>query len=195
MPVKDFDHRSPLVRRAYRYAAARHAGQVKDADGSPYLEHPVAVARIVDGAGYDEDVVAAALLHDVVEHAGADIGEIRDEFGDGVADLVAAMTEPEDIEPWERRKRAHRERIAAAGSRAGALFAADKAANVAALRRAIRGGGRPERIDRKLNHYRATLDMLRAEHVADPIATRLRDELDRLAAERDAARSHSRLPT
>jgi (p)ppGpp synthase/HD superfamily hydrolase len=189
--LKDFDHRSALVRRAYRYAAARHAGQVKDTDGSPYLEHAVAVARIVDDAGYDDQVVAAALLHDVIEHAGADIDEIRDEFGDGVADLVAAMTEPEGIEPWERRKRAHREQIAAAGSRAGALFAADKAANVAALRRAVKRGGRPDRMDRKVRHYRATLDMLSG----DPIAARLREELDRLAAERAPCANSSQLRT
>jgi (p)ppGpp synthase/HD superfamily hydrolase len=189
--VKEFAHRSPLVRRAYRYAAARHAGQIKDADGSPYLEHPVAVARIVEDAGYDDEVVAAALLHDVIEHAGADIGEIRSEFGDGVGDLVAAMTEPAGIEPWERRKRAHRDQIARAGPRAGALFAADKAANAAALRRAVRRGGHPDHMDRKVGHYRATLDMLSG----DPVAERLRQELDRLAAERAPAANRSQLRT
>jgi (p)ppGpp synthase/HD superfamily hydrolase len=187
--VKEFAHRSPLVRRAYRYAAARHAGQTKDSDGSPYLDHPVAVARIVENAGYDDEVVAAALLHDVIEHAGADIGEIRGEFGDGVGDLVAAMTEPADIEPWERRKRAHRAQIAAAGPRAGALFAADKAANAAALRRALKHGRHPDHMDRKVSHYRATLDMMSG----DPIAERLRYELDRLAAERAPARRRSPL--
>jgi (p)ppGpp synthase/HD superfamily hydrolase len=193
--VRDFEHASPLVRSAYRYATAAHAGQVKDSDGSPYIDHLVAVAQLVDDAGYDDQVVAAALLHDVIEHADGSVADIRAEFGDGVADLVEAMTEPEGIESWERRKRAHRERIAHGGNaRAQALFAADKAANAAALRRAIKRGNRVERMDGKVDHYTATLKMLDG----DPVSTRLREELDRLAAERrqpSANRSQLRSPS
>ena len=193
--MNGFDHRSQLVRKAYLYATAAHAGQVKDSDGSPYIEHLVAVAQLVDDAGYDDQVVAAALLHDVVEHTEVSVADIRVEFGDGVADLVEALTEPQDIDSWERRKRAHRERIAHGGdARAQALFAADKAANAAALRRAIKRGNRVERMDGKVDHYTATLDML----AGDPVSTRLREELDRLAAERQqppANRSQLRSPS
>lgn len=192
--MNDFAHRSELVRDAYRFAAEAHAGQVKDSDGSPYLDHLVDVARMVDEAGYDDEVVAAALLHDVVEHAGAGIDEVRASFGDGVADLVSALTEPDGIEPWERRKRAHRDRIARGDGRVQALFAADKAANAAALRRAVQRSGEKgvERLDGKLNHYRATLDMMR-DQASDPVAARLREELDRLAAERAPAANSSQL--
>jgi len=189
--VRDYDHQSQLVREAYRYAAVRHAGQVKDPGGGPYLDHLVAVARLVEQAGYDDDVVAAGLLHDVVEHAGVSIDDVRREFGDGVADLVAAMTEPPDVHPWERRKRAHRERIARGDPRARALFVADKAANAAALRRALDRGERPDRFDDKVSHYRATLEMVDG----DPLARRLREELDRLSAERSAVAKSSQLRT
>jgi (p)ppGpp synthase/HD superfamily hydrolase len=151
--MRQFEHDAPLVRAAYVFAATRHAGQVKESGGGPYLDHLVSVARLVEQAGYDDEVVAAALLHDVVEHAGTDIADIRKSFGDGVADLVAAMTEPGEVEPWERRKRAHRERIARGDARARALFVADKAANAAALRRAVEQGRRVDRFDGKLRHY------------------------------------------
>jgi hypothetical protein len=105
------------------------------------------------------------------------------------------MTEPPDVEPWERRKRMHRERIAHADRRARALFAADKAANAAALRRAVkrRGDDHLDRIDGKVSHYRAALDMLPSGNDADPVAARLRAELDRLAAERAPAANRSQL--
>jgi (p)ppGpp synthase/HD superfamily hydrolase len=178
-----------LVRNAYRYAALCHAGQVKDSDGSPYVDHLVAVARLVEQAGYDDDVIAAALLHDVVEKADTTVDDVRTEFGDDVADLVAAMTEPEDIKSWSRRKRAHRERIARADPRARALFVADKAANAASLRRALERGEHPPRFKDKLGHYKATLAILGG----DPMARRLREELDRLSAERAVAANSSQL--
>ena len=187
--MRDYAHDSQLVRNAYRYAALSHAGQVKDSAGSPYLDHLVAVARLVEQAGYDDDVIAAALLHDVVEKAGATVDDVRTEFGDEVADLVAAMTEPEDIKSWSRRKRAHRERIVRADPRARALFVADKAANAAALRRALEHGEYPARFRDKVGHYRATLALLSG----DPMARRLRDELDRLKLQRTPAAKTSHL--
>ena len=187
--MRDYAHDSPLVRNAYRYAALCHAGQVKDSDGSPYLDHLVAVARLVEQAGYDDDVIAAALLHDVVEKASVTVDDVREDFGDDVADLVAAMTEPEDIKSWSRRKRAHRERIARADPRARALFVADKAANAASLRRALERGEYPARFRDKVGHYRDTLAMLGS----DPLARRLRDELDRLSLERTPAAKTSQL--
>lgn len=194
--MEPFSHRSELVREAYRFAMDAHAGQVKDIDGSPYLEHLVTVARMVDAAGLDDDVVAAALLHDVVEHAGIDIERVRAAFGDAVASLVAAMTEPAGIQSWERRKRAHRERIARGDARARSLFAADKAANASSLRRALqrRGEEGVERIDGRVEHYRATLGILNGP-ANDPVAARLREELDRLAAERVPAQRRSSLRT
>ena len=187
--MRDYKHDSQLVRDAYRYAAVRHAGQVKDSDGTPYLDHLVDVARLVEQAGYGDDVIAAGLLHDVVEKGGASVDEVREEFGDDVADLVAAMTEPEDIKSWSRRKRAHRRRIARADPRARALFVADKAANAAALRRALEHGEYPARFKEKLGHYQATLTMLDG----GPLARRLRDELDRLSAQQAPAANKSQL--
>jgi (p)ppGpp synthase/HD superfamily hydrolase len=59
--------RSPLVHAALEKARAAHAGQVRNGSGGmPYVEHPIAVAALLDEHGDGEDVLAAALLHDVV---------------------------------------------------------------------------------------------------------------------------------
>jgi len=80
-----------LVTRAFRYAAERHEGQQRQS-GSPFIEHPVGAARICAELRLDEQTIAAALLHDVVEDTEADIEDVRQEFGDEVARLVEGVT-------------------------------------------------------------------------------------------------------
>jgi GTP pyrophosphokinase len=80
-----------LVTRAFRFAAAAHEGQQRQS-GSPFIEHPVGVARICAQLRLDEQTIAAALLHDVVEDTEADIDDVRAEFGDEVAKLVEGVT-------------------------------------------------------------------------------------------------------
>ena len=84
-----------LIEDAFQLAKEAHAPQTRDS-GLPYILHPLAVALVVveemrqKGAA----IVAAALLHDVVEDTPHPIEEIRDRFGDDVAFLVAAVTKP-----------------------------------------------------------------------------------------------------
>ncbi len=79
------------IERAYEVAKRQHAGQ-KRLSGDPYITHPVAVALIVAELGLPEGVVAAALLHDVVEDTGLSVEAIREEFGDEVAMIVDGVT-------------------------------------------------------------------------------------------------------
>ena len=69
-----------LVRKAYAYAAAAHAGQVR-LSGEPYLSHPLAVAEILAELGFDAHSVAAGLLHDTVEDTKVTLEEVDAEFG------------------------------------------------------------------------------------------------------------------
>jgi guanosine-3',5'-bis(diphosphate) 3'-pyrophosphohydrolase len=87
--------------RAYALAAESHAGQTLEG-GAPYIDHPLDVLAILfDGPGVrDPDLLAAALLHDVLERSAHTAAEIRAAFGDDVAALVAWLTEP-DPEPGE----------------------------------------------------------------------------------------------
>ena len=81
-----------LVEAADRFAEEKHRGQ-KDKAGKPYIEHPRAVAALVSG----ELEKTVALLHDTVEDTDASIQEIRQRFGDTVADAVDCMTHREGV--------------------------------------------------------------------------------------------------
>ncbi|MFW5897071.1 MAG: HD domain-containing protein, partial [Bacillota bacterium] len=74
------------VREAYDYAARAHRGQIRES-GVKYIEHPLCVAQILADLDMDADTLAAALLHDVVEDSEASVTDIREEFGEHVADL------------------------------------------------------------------------------------------------------------
>ncbi len=80
-----------LVTRAFRFAAAAHEGQQRHS-GSDFIEHPVGAARICAQLRLDEQTLAAALLHDVVEDTESSIEDVRGEFGDEVARLVEGVT-------------------------------------------------------------------------------------------------------
>jgi GTP pyrophosphokinase len=84
-----------LVAEADRFAEECHAGAVRRYTGAPYIEHPRRVAAMVaEHFAEDEDLVAAALLHDVVEDCGITVAEIERRFGMAVASVVEALTNP-----------------------------------------------------------------------------------------------------
>jgi (p)ppGpp synthase/HD superfamily hydrolase len=186
-----FLSRSAPLRAAYAFAADTHSEQRQESDGSPYIEHPVAVARLLQRAGFGVDVVSAGLLHDTIESSDLTSDELDRRFGGRVSALVSAMTEPARPGDFRARKRAHREQIRAAGSDAAAIFAADKIANVQNLRRAVATQGEERVCERlsmplaqKLEHYRATLEMLDGMALPLSLVGLLREELDAFDAER-----------
>src|SRR4249919_3966950 len=80
-----------LLQRAFRFAATKHEGQQRRS-GEDFIHHPWGVAKICAGLRLDEQTIAAALLHDVVEDTDTDIQEVRAEFGDEIAQLVEGVT-------------------------------------------------------------------------------------------------------
>ncbi|MCL4506530.1 MAG: bifunctional (p)ppGpp synthetase/guanosine-3',5'-bis(diphosphate) 3'-pyrophosphohydrolase [Chloroflexi bacterium] len=80
-----------LVRRAYRVAEAAHIIQ-KRSSGEAYITHPLAVAGILASLKLDASTIAAAILHDVVEDTGITLDDLREQFGDEIANLVDAVT-------------------------------------------------------------------------------------------------------
>jgi guanosine-3',5'-bis(diphosphate) 3'-pyrophosphohydrolase len=80
-----------LLRRAFEVAERAHAGQTRRS-GEEFIHHPLGVARICAELRLDEQTIAAALLHDVVEDTGSDPDEIRSEFGPEIAQLVEGVT-------------------------------------------------------------------------------------------------------
>lgn len=96
-----------LVLGAAKFAADKHRKQRrKDADASPYINHPLALADILIGEGGVDDptVLAAALLHDTVEDTETSIEELEDLFGPKVSSIVAEVTDDKTLEKAERKR-------------------------------------------------------------------------------------------
>lgn len=181
--------RSPLVRAALEQARRDHAGQVRNGSGGmPYLEHPVQVAALLDEHGYGEEVLAAALLHDVVEDSETTLDDVREQFGAEVAGLVGAMTDDESIDDYRERKAEHRERLAAAPAAALAIYGADKLTNASTLSAAFRAEGDAVRdefkvpLELKIEIWEEDLALLRERAPELPYLDRLEEELTRFRA-------------
>ena len=82
---------SKQIMKAYNYAFEHHGDQ-KRRSGEPYIIHPINVAYILAGVGLDEATICAALLHDVVEDTDVTDADLRKEFGEEIADMVAGVT-------------------------------------------------------------------------------------------------------
>jgi GTP diphosphokinase / guanosine-3',5'-bis(diphosphate) 3'-diphosphatase len=96
-----------LLARAFRFAAAAHEGQQRRS-GEAFINHPWGAAKICAELRLDEQTIAAALLHDVVEDTGADMKDVRAEFGDEVAQLVEGVTKLKRIQ-FQSREQAEAE--------------------------------------------------------------------------------------
>ena len=123
---------------AFEFAREHHFTQSrKGTDGVPYLSHLMAVASIALDHGASEDEAIAALLHDVVEDGGgqAALAEIREQFGNEVADIVWACsdTDKEPKPPWQERKRAYIDSLATKPEPVLLVSASDKLHNARAI--------------------------------------------------------------
>jgi (p)ppGpp synthase/HD superfamily hydrolase len=186
------------VRAALATATEAHAGQIRNgAGGIPYIQHPIAVAELLAAHGWTDEVLAAALLHDVVEDSDKSVAELREQFGDPVAGLVEALSDDESIADWEQRKTEHRARVDSGGEAALAIYAADKLTNVKALRGAYAEQGEAVAeelkvpLGEKVDAWSADLEMLRVRAPELPFLDELEVELTRLRADRAAASPRS----
>lgn len=122
---------SPLIVRALELAAIWHNGQVRKnpIEQIPYIAHPAVVGQLLQSAGYDEETVAAGILHDVIEDCGISLPDLATLTTPRVADLVAAVTEQPKEMDWEERKAAYRTALSSAPINALAIAAADHLSN------------------------------------------------------------------
>lgn len=186
--------RSALVADALEQAREAHQGQVRNGSGGmPYIEHPKAVATLLAEHGFGDDVLAAALLHDVVEDSETTVADIERRFGEPVAGLVAALSDDESIDNYRRRKDEHRERIRDVDGDAFAIYGADKLTNVRTLRRAYGEEGERVReefkvpLELKLDVWDQDRALLVAAAPELPFLDELALELSRLRADLVAA--------
>ena len=169
----DFIAGRDLVGRAFEHARDAHHGPASR--GGTEIGHPTAVARLLDDAGFGEEVVAAAFLHDVVEDTSEGLEQIEADFGPDVRGLVEAMTEDAAIEEYEDRKAEHRERVLGAGAGPASIYAADKLARV----RSYRESGKPV-APHRLEHYWDTLELFAGRRPELPFLSELATEMPEL---------------
>ena len=130
---------SPLVERAMRIAAKAHRHHHRKGSDLPYITHPAHAAMILLRAGINEDeILAAALLHDVVEDTDHTFELLAAEFPPKVVQLVAAMTERKldrdgRHRSWQERKDEHLRHIAGEPWEARAIVLADKLHNLGSM--------------------------------------------------------------
>ena len=127
----------PRLQKAFRYAAAKHAGQTRKQTAVPYLSHLMAVTALVLEAGGDEDLAIAALLHDVVEDCGGmpRLREIHKMFGARVAKIVEGCTDSfsDPKLPWIDRKEEYLKRLKHEDADTRLVSASDKLYNARAI--------------------------------------------------------------
>jgi (p)ppGpp synthase/HD superfamily hydrolase len=194
-PIDDAAARAEVIARAQARAAEAHAGQIRNgSSGLPYIEHPRMVAATLAAHDYPDATLAAALLHDVVEDSDVTVEQLRAEFGDEIADLVAALSDDETIEDYRERKEEHRARVADVDGDAFAIYAADKLTNLTTIHESVRREGQAAvaeefkvPLELKLEVWTADAAMLRREAPDLPLLDRLDEAISLLRADLGAA--------
>lgn len=126
-----------LIDKVIEFAALAHAGQLRKGTNIPYITHPYTVGMYLKQAGCDDEILAAGLLHDVLEDTAVTYEELKAEFGERIARLVKAVSEQDKGLSWENRKR-HTIKILRTASKEVQLIAcADKLHNVRTIIEAV----------------------------------------------------------
>ena len=129
-----------VLDRAIIFAVKAHSGTERRGKGYPYIVHPLEAVEIVATMTDDQELLAAAALHDTVEDTDTTVEQIRSEFGDRIASLVAAESDemPAGIseeDSWHSRKQAAIDRLAKASREAKMVALGDKLSNMRAIAR------------------------------------------------------------
>ena len=129
-----------LLDRAILFAVRAHAGTERRGKGFPYIVHPMEAMEIVSTMTADQELLAAAALHDTVEDTDVTVEQLRAEFGDRIAELVAAESDAfvegvSEEDSWHARKQAAIDRLARAPHDAKMVALGDKLSNMRAIAR------------------------------------------------------------
>lgn len=128
---------NPRIQKAIYIATHQHREQKRKISDLPYIVHPFSVAWLLSEHIKDEDVIVAALLHDVLEDTvGYEYVDIVRDFGVRVADIVKGVTEDGGL-PWRERKEKYIKDLGGASEEVLMLATADKIHNLAAIREEI----------------------------------------------------------
>ena len=129
-----------LLDRAIIFAVRAHAGTERRGKGYPYIVHPLEAVEIVATMTADQELLAAAALHDTVEDTDVTVEQLRAEFGDRIASLVADESDEmpagmSEEDSWHGRKKAAIDRLSRASHDAKMVALGDKLSNMRAIAR------------------------------------------------------------
>ena len=127
-----------LLDRAIIFAVQAHHNTERRGKGFPYIVHPMEAVEIVSTITADQELLAAAALHDTIEDTDVTVEQLRAEFGDRVAELVHAESDQftegvSEEDSWHDRKQAAIDRLAAASHDAKIVALGDKLSNMRAI--------------------------------------------------------------
>lgn len=129
-----------LLDDAITFATNAHTGQLRKGADIPYISHPLEAAAIVGTMTTDDEIIAAAVLHDVVEDTAATVEQVRELFGERVAELVACESENkrENLpaqSTWKIRKQETIDHLKTAPVDVKMITLGDKLSNIRAIHR------------------------------------------------------------
>jgi guanosine-3',5'-bis(diphosphate) 3'-pyrophosphohydrolase len=155
-----------VIIRATAFAAERHRRQRrKDAEASPYINHPIALVDVLvnEAAVQDTIVLTAALLHDTIEDTATTAQELEAAFGTETAGVVVEVTDDKTL-PKAERKRAQIEHAAALSQAAKLVKLADKICNLRDMRDSPPADWPLERRREYFDWSKQVIDGLRGAH-------------------------------
>ena len=182
-----------LKEKAKIFAINAHMGQTRKSEpDKPMIIHPISVGMLLEEYGYDEAVVAAGYLHDVVEDTKYTIEDIKKEFGDEVANLVMSASEPDKSLSWEERKAHTIEETKKLPLRNKLVICADKINNLEDLMLKFQKSGKRDfsafkRGEKQQKWYYTSVyeSLISGENENLPIFKRLKNVLDIVFAEKE----------
>jgi (p)ppGpp synthase/HD superfamily hydrolase len=121
-----------IVERAVSLAADKHKNHTRKEGGLLYISHLVSVALILQKYNFDENVIAAGLLHDTLEDTETTQEEILENFGQVILDLILQVTN-DDTLSWKEKKQKYVDTVKVASTGAQAIALADKMHNMKSL--------------------------------------------------------------
>lgn len=120
------------IHKAIEFAALKHANQKRKGTDIPYIVHPMEVMQILTENDCPEDIIVAGILHDTLEDTDTELEEIKENFGEYVARLVASESEDKS-KSWEERKQATIDYLFSAPDDAAICCLADKLSNLRSI--------------------------------------------------------------
>lgn len=131
-------------KEAYYFAKKKHSKQLRKGTFIPYITHPIQVAKLVEDFGGDETQVVAAYLHDVIEDCGVSEQQLKEIFGEDVAQIVSDCSDSKTSgakAPWKERKVQYLQHLESVGAKTLLVSLCDKFHNASAIVKDVKTDG------------------------------------------------------